>query len=528
MRENLVFLLLFPAKHLLFLKTRNENFAFLMKQIVYPLRFVIYCMQKEKTEENQKSMKKARVYIILALLMMSIVLSVCLADTVTLPVHVQGALFGGSSTDMIPLTLEFDPGWLTDEGSGGFDRRLARASALLCADSYFREKDIARGTPNRVLIDGKSTDDYDFTLLLRELGFTDTEHIESYSAGEYAYDTNDSVTMNMGYMDLDGRYDVFVIVIRGCFSAGEWVSIFDPGFAGEEYAAYTGEHPEWTDTDILKGADIASNRALGFIREYIAAHDDPVRENRVLVTGHSRGGIIAQIIGAAMEDDPAVISCTYAFNTPPVTDNAGAEEYSTVFSIFDTTDFFSNCLPFGSEPMYRYGKTYTMSIPGNMLALGEAEKLNGRAYSSLTEEEQAEYIRMFGARFPDRKSLYEQRVITEVFDSAEAAEARLAECAGIIDPAGLGLDMFCRAGMTENDDGTYAVEIRYCDAALLISEGRVLAYGAAAADAVKSLFAADAGMCGIVDFIMEHGARITAGHIILNSYVITQYDLGGD
>lgn len=458
-------------------------------------------------------MKRKLISVILAAALLTGLLSACGSgekqpETVTLSAHAEGSIFGGSGGDGIPVRVTFQPRWLTKADNTVYSGELAAFAALLSADTYFREKDLAKGTQNRVLIDGTDADAYTFTTLLTALGFSGAEHIESYSAKTYDDDPNDSVTMNLGYMNADGC-DVFVAAIRGCFSAGEWTSIFDTGADTARYESVTGEHPEWTHRSAFKGVDIAANRAYEFLQDFIAKHDDPARQNRVLVTGHSRGGAIAELLGARLEAEQGVTAYTYAFNSAAVTSDASAQSCASVFNLFDSGDFFTEVLPFGEETLYRFGRTLTADVGSDGALRGAIAELKGRDdYRSGGPELIREYRELFGARFPSRAALYEPRSRTETFPEEDAAEARREELETIIgSEAGFGLEALCAlSGVERTEDGQYALTLDYCDAAVLFSLGKILTYGAAVGDAVLSAFGDEPGTRAIAGFYLEHAA----------------------
>lgn len=472
-------------------------------------------------------MKKKLISVLLVLILIAGTFAGCgKSETSSYPVTVQGAIFGGSGTDSIEAELTFNPDWITKDSSEKYSAELAAFSAIVCDDTYFREKDLGRGTPNRVLTEGEDPEQYERSVLFETLGFTDVRYIESFKEKEYADDPNDSVTMTLAYTDMADKCDTFVVVIRGCFSSSEWYSIFDPGCDDEAYFGMSGEHSDWTDTTVMKGVDVASVRALEFIRGYIAEHDDPSRKNCVLVTGHSRGGSIAQKVGSELEDDPDVKSVTYTFNSAPVTTDPHAADYKTVFNIFDSGDFFSNVLPFGNGGWYRYGKDMSLAIADSADMLAEISELKGRDdYACASEDFLEEYGAAFGAIFPDRASLYETRSFTETFgDLAEAEERRLQLEALIGSDAGLGTEAFTSVSETVTlPDGGFSVTVEYCDAALLISIGRILSYGASMQTAAKELFAVNEDFCDLTDLIMENAASISGGHLLINSYVLAKH-----
>ena len=470
-------------------------------------------------------MKKTLSILFALLLLLAPVLCVP-AEEITLPVHVQGSIFGGSGKDSIPLEVRFDPAWMSEGDGTAYNEDLAAFCAILSEDIYYRPKDLDRGTPNRVLIDGADPDAYDQTVLLSTLGWEDVRYIESVKAGTYEKDQNDSVTLVLGYCNDRDLNDSFVIVVRGCFSAGEWYSIFDPGSEAEGYEKLTGSHPEWTDTRLLKGIGIAANRAQTFIDAYIGAHDDPARENRVLVTGHSRGGAVAEVLGARFEEDLSVTCRTYTFNATPVTTDADAPAYGTVFNIFDSADFFSDCLPFGNETFYRYGRTLSLPVAGNRELLNTIAAIKGADdYRCLSEDAAETYRTLFARLFPNRASLYAPRVAEYSFESKAEAEAARENFLTLISAeTGFGLDAFCFVSdITADTAGKTVFYMTYSRAGELECIGRTLAYGQSASDAVHMLFAQDEDICTVADFIMANAADITGGHRLLNSYALIGY-----
>lgn len=441
-------------------------------------------------------------------------------------ITVQGAIFGGSGDDRISGTVSFDPAWITVRDNTEYNRDLAGFAAVLSDDVYFRAKDLDRGTPNRVLYEGENAEEYDQTSFLKEIGFSEVEYIESYKAREYSCDSNDSVTLLLAHKLVDDKYDLYVIALRGCFSAQEWISAFDPGSTDESYSELTGQHSEWSDKYSYKGMDIAKNRAMEFIEEFIEKNDDPNCQNCMLITGHSRGGALANMIGAEMEDRDNIRSYTYAFNAPSVTVNEKAKEYTTIFNIFDSNDFLTDPLPFAREKFCRYGRDLSMAISDTDEIKTEITKLKGRDdFTNANTEFKSQFKKLFGQRFPDRASLYTMTSVTQTFDTEEDAMACADMYRTIIgSDGGLGVEEFCFLnGNTVNDEGKYEVSMSYCGGAVLIAYAKTLAYGASAYESAVKLFEGDREVCEILSLLMDNAADITGGHLLVNSFVLSQY-----
>lgn len=441
-------------------------------------------------------------------------------------VTVEGSIFGGQPDDRIEAMVSFDPEWLTQEDNTKYNKDLAAFSAILSADTYFRTKDLEKGKQNRVLYEGEDEESYTWTSFLEQVGFDSTEYVESYKVQQKETDQNDTVTMVLAHGVVDDQYDAYVVAVRGCFSMGEWKSAFDLGNDGDDYKAITGEHPEWTDADIFKSYDVAKNRALELIDAFIEETGDDSREDCILVTGHSRGGALANLIGAEMENREGVKPFTYTFNTPAISMQSDAGKYQTVFNIFDSGDLFTDMYPFSEESAYRNGKELSCSIEESEEIKTEINAFVGREdYHCLSADDRNEYKKLFGAYFPNRTSLYEKKNIEKVYDTKEAAEDGFAACKSIISTEeGLGLENVCvLTDIMENADAKYAFSLEYSGAAVLTCEAETLAMGKMAADAACQLLQEDEGACQILTFLTEHAGDASGGHRLANSFILTKY-----
>lgn len=439
----------------------------------------------------------------------------------SVPVTVEGAIFSGSAGDRTGTELKFDNGWVTLASNRIYNKGLAAFSAVLCADSYFRDKDLAKGTQNRVVVD--SQDEYSRSALLENIGYTDVRIIETFKEKQYSSDSNDSATITIGYKKICNKYDSYIIVLRGCFSIQERLSIFDAGSDTADYTGLTGEHPEWINKNLFKGLDISANRAMEFINAYMSEHDDPECADTALITGHSRGAALANVIGADFERNGTVKSYTYTFNAMPVTSDPDAGSYKTIYNIFDVNDYYTDPLPFPEESFFRYGKNITADISGSEKIINGIAELKGRDdYDSLSPGIKAEYDKLFGRLFPDRASLYEMKRITETYETREEAQARADEYRNLA--SGLGAADFCTVpDVTETGDGRFIAELDYCGAALLYAYAEIQAYGEAAYDGTVSLFRGDSDGCRIAGIINENLSSINAGHLLINGYVMSEY-----
>lgn len=441
------------------------------------------------------------------------------AKTVSREAVVEGSIFGGESSSRIPLTFTFNPEWLTKNDPKAYNAELAKCAVVLCADSYYREKDLAKNTQNRVVI---ANEEYAVNGLLTSLGFTDTLHVETYKDSSYTTDLNDSATLNLGYLETE-QNDVFVAVIRGSFSAGEWGSAFDPGEDSGAYAILTGEHPDWEHRHIFKGMDVAAKRAMKAIEDFIAKNDRPEKANSILITGHSRGGAVANLVGENFGNRKDFRAYTYTFNAPASVPEEENYPCTGIFNLFDAGDFYTETMPFAGTDYVRYGTDCMVDFQANDEAEAALKELTCGVHETMSEEDRTEYERLFRAYFGAVEDIYEMKTITtEYKDYTEADQARNALIEKI-GAAGLNLEPFARVELPGDDGPDKTVKFSFCKAALLTGIARTLSYGNSAADAVKEVFAEEKDGLQVIDFLLNHSETIGGGHLLAADYVLADY-----
>lgn len=427
------------------------------------------------------------------------------AAVIVKPAHVQGAVFGGRASDDIRVEVRFDPAWITEADNTVFNKDLAAFCILAAADTYFREKDLKAGRPDRVLLDDANETRYAVTSFIQAMGFDDVRYVDTSRDGRYTEDIDDSATFVMAHANVGDRYDVFAFIFRGAYSFAEWCSFYSPGGSGRHH----------------RGMDIAAKRAMEIIAEYIKAHDDDDRENCVLIAGHSRGGAIANIIGASMEDDERARPYTYTISAPPSVYDDGGRQCRTIFNIADERDIVARGLPFGDADPTNYGTNVYFDIAGRPETKDAIAALKWRDdLAPVTKEARQRYIDILKQRFPKRAALYDDRTISEAYGSIEDAQARMQRLETLTGPkTGIGLDRFVELnGPAELPSGEFAVEITYSDAGVLYGLARIMAYGNDAADAVTEVFKEDEGACAAAEWIKGELRSISSGHKIVNIY----------
>lgn len=164
--------------------------------------------------------------------------------------------------------------------------------------------------------------------------------------------------------------EIIFLTVRGTNGTNaEWSSNFDIGADTSEYYDRTGEHPDWSNKDNHKGFDVAATRIMDAYDQYISEVTNqgtfnPSVKRSIFITGHSRGGAIANILGALFEDEPSYDSYVYTMAAPYTTTSSSYDEYKTIFNIMNTDDLVPY-LPLYDWGFHKYGRTLTISVKDN-------------------------------------------------------------------------------------------------------------------------------------------------------------------
>lgn len=198
-------------------------------------------------------------------------------------------------------------------------------------------------------------------------GLQDVEDIK-IKAANYSVDKDDLSEFAVGHRTVfyqGYEKEIIVLAVRGTnASNAEWSSNFDVGADTPEYYAAMGDsHPDWVNKKNHKGFDVAMNRILTKFYDYINRHglDELNRDKTILVTGHSRGAAIANLLGAHFEDSADYESFTYTFASPYCTTDENAANYKTIFNVVNEDDLIAY-LPLEVWGFKKYGTTKSISV----------------------------------------------------------------------------------------------------------------------------------------------------------------------
>lgn len=206
----------------------------------------------------------------------------------------------------------------------------------------------------------------DTTSLGKLFGMQDAEDIH-INASDYAEDKDDLTEFFVGHRTIyrsGQKQELVILSVRGTNATNaEWSSNFDVGANTDDYYNALGfSHPHWKDFANHKGFDVAMNRVLEKFADYEKRHGlDRMSNKVILVTGHSRGAGIANLLGAHFEDRADYKSYTYTFAAPYATTHTDAGNYRTVFNVVNSDDMIPY-LPLADWGFKKYGVTYTLSV----------------------------------------------------------------------------------------------------------------------------------------------------------------------
>lgn len=278
--------------------------------------------------------------------------------------EVVGSNESGDVLGIVSTPVVLDDSWFA-QGSDAYNHDLARTCVALCAVV----------NAESAFYGGKTEVDF-AAEALGALGFTDVR-TDSYAKRSAASDEvaaiftggTDVTAYVFAHKRLSDGRDLVFVGIRGTYGS-EWLSNFNL--------------KESAQSDHL-GFD----RAEREIRADLAAYCDELgidpAESALLVTGHSRGGAVANLLAAQLDaaaqegetgqaDEGARGEGTfprggiyaYTFAAPNATqaEDAGDEAYANIFNVVNSTDLVPR-LPLEAWGWHRYGVTVELPAPGD-------------------------------------------------------------------------------------------------------------------------------------------------------------------
>lgn len=237
------------------------------------------------------------------------------------------------------VSMPFEVDYQKMATSNVYDDNLAKLFCITAIDIYIVSYTQLVGESS--LYTPRNNWDYD--ALYRQLGCLNVEH-HTLNPDLYNEDKGDTYICELAHhpasIEINGtkeKYEFLYVTNQGTASEDEWCNDFDVGSEDEGYKHCTGDHPDWQYKNHHKGFDVAVNRELDLINEYIGEHIDKTANLVILNSGHSRGAAMANILAAHFNNklnktkfdyEDKVTKClTYTYATPEtVIPEGGANE----------------------------------------------------------------------------------------------------------------------------------------------------------------------------------------------------------
>ena len=390
----------------------------------------------------------------------------------------------GSNVLSYDTSFVYDDALLVSADNTVYSPALARFASALAFDCYDTVKVSLKTSAEN------PTSAYDNITLYSNFGFEDATYTE-LSASDYLADTQDLTNAVFAHRKVTANgtvYQIFTVAVQGSSGRDQWLSNFDVGdYSDATYATLSATHSVAaavaagnTDQASVKAESLANYTTLansfstehkGFalaalrlnekFKEYVTAHEVSGAKKVILLTGHSRGAAIANILGKVYEDDSDWTSFSYGFATPRTTTASNAAEYKTIFNIINSDDLVTE-LPLKNWGFTRYGTDKSASIEGSYKAQWKNKLPFVSDYISANGEDTS-YLNGVAT---NREDLYasESGTFSLTFDTEAEANATLAYLRDL----GLGVksydpySTFAVTAGSGDSEGKYILSATFC------------------------------------------------------------------
>ncbi len=400
----------------------------------------------------------------------------------------KGILHSGHGDIDVSFTVNYE--YLLSGNNTLYNRNLSILSSLLAADVYNADKD---GVYTYMEItDGprKGGQKDSNTAFASLLGM---DHVSYIPVGAepgtniYSDDVTDFLVGCKEYIYNGDTHTIIIVSIRGTNGTyEEWSSNFDVGADSDDYYDRVGNYDIWENKENHKGFDVTANRVMIELNKFIATKVNPDSKKSILITGHSRGAAIANLIGKHFEDLEDYRSYTYTFAAPYCTTDSNYADYNTIFNIKNEDDMIPY-LPLESWGFHNYGKIKSISISqyyedSNPIGNKEGtwEWLMGHDYNPQSQKHMESTLASLAALITPSSNAMTNRIKLYQLDTTEngrviednrlamsrkAAETELTRLDGLLSEERM--RKFCKLEIVEEIAGLCHVEINYCPAYLL-------------------------------------------------------------
>ena len=269
---------------------------------------------------------------------------------------------------------------------------------------------------------------------LVNFGFKDIVKVDNF--GKFENDEADICGAFFGnhiFENEDGnKYQIVACNLIGYPDNIVWNSNFDIGCDSDGYdEIFDYDHEYWTNKKHHKGFDVSANRFYPELLKYLETVEEDEITQIVWVTGHSRSGAIANLIGKRLFDDE-ISSTVYAFNNPNTTTESDEEilkKYKNIYNVRPENDLLAQ-FPFAYQGFTSYGNQLrvNLTLPGYS---DEYERVFKTEFEGNTKEIVDTVTKVSKEYFGFRESIYEydekfssvKEILSDTYEEA-LAEAR--------------------------------------------------------------------------------------------------------
>lgn len=265
-------------------------------------------------------------------------------------------IFGSIPTNSNTVFAATAPDSLFEQSSTEFSLDLAKYSLTLSSAAY------------------GNTDDH-IQKVLAENGFTNDTTYDNTSYKKASQMNTNLVAFSFASKQVkchNREYTLIAVVIRGTSGDNEWISNFNINDSGNYPATHEGFRK-------------AEKSLFANLNKYINSLNLDRLNTKFLITGHSRGAAVANLLAADLSKSEKFADQSdiygYTFATPNVA-KIGYNEYFNIFNAVNPADIVTE-IPLAKWGYSKYGVTY--SLPDETQIKTEDLTAANKALSQLTD-----------------------------------------------------------------------------------------------------------------------------------------------
>ncbi len=260
------------------------------------------------------------------------------------------------------LSYEWDDTWFFNDNTV-FNRGLCKTASIFSALAYYssdidyavNEKE-ASTSAYALAVDATNIDTAQG--IMETMASHEFQDVSEYNLRNY-YNDDHMTQFNVGHKKISNgseEKELILLAIRGTRAQMEWLSNFAMGQDSE-----FGNVAEWLEKQNHMGFDITANRIVKLIEEYMITNGVDTQNATFMITGHSRGGALANLVGKKLEDRD-FDTYTYSFATPNTTlDENATRTYPSIFNIVNEEDLVQT-IPTEAWGFTKYGNTISTEM----------------------------------------------------------------------------------------------------------------------------------------------------------------------